>query len=155
MMNRRRHAQPALHRTLPMVVLFLMLVWGATGTASGASGEDPKYARYHGWKVTGFDVVGMPEGMKGDVRKGLAQEGRWRLLGGKQRPPFTSRRLAEDLARVLERNMSGDNAWHVQMDEQGKLSWVSSEQTLYEQPARDAMQRVMNVLMKIGPRDQY
>ncbi|TDG15904.1 phospholipase D family protein [Seongchinamella unica] len=63
--------------------------------------------------------------------------------------------LAEDLARVLERNMSGANAWQVQMDKNGKLSWVNSEQTLYQQPARDGMQRVMNVLMKLGPRDQY
>ncbi|RLQ21817.1 phospholipase D family protein [Seongchinamella sediminis] len=63
--------------------------------------------------------------------------------------------LAEDLARMLERNMSGENAWHVQMDDRGKLSWVNSEQTLDKQPARDGMQRVMNVLMKLGPRDQY
>ena len=63
--------------------------------------------------------------------------------------------LAEDLARVLERNMHGDNAWHVQMDEAGELFWQNSEETVREQPARDGMQRVMNVLMKVGPRDQY
>ena len=63
--------------------------------------------------------------------------------------------LAEDLARVLERNMHGDNAWHVQMDEAGELYWQNSEETVREQPARDGMQRVMNVLMKVGPRDQY
>ena len=63
--------------------------------------------------------------------------------------------LAADLARVLERNMSGDNAWHVQMDDKGKLFWENSEQTVFKQPARDGMQRVMNVLMKVGPREQY
>ncbi|MEP5569421.1 MAG: phospholipase D family protein [Halioglobus sp.] len=63
--------------------------------------------------------------------------------------------LAEDLAKILERNMSGDNAWHVQMDDEGKLSWQSSEETVTKQPARDGMQRVMNVLMKLGPQDQY
>ena len=29
------------------------------------------------------------------------------------------------------------------------------DEVLDEQPARDGMQRVMNVLMKIGPKDQY
>lgn len=63
--------------------------------------------------------------------------------------------LAEELARMIERNMHGDNAWQVQMDSKGKISWVNSEETLTKQPARDGMQRVMNVLMKIGPREQY
>jgi putative cardiolipin synthase len=63
--------------------------------------------------------------------------------------------LAEDLARMLERNMSGANAWNVRMDREGKLTWHSDDEVLDEQPARDGMQRVMNVLMKIGPKDQY
>ncbi len=63
--------------------------------------------------------------------------------------------LAEDLAKVIERNMSGENAWHVQMDENGDLFWESSEETLTKQPARDNTQRIMNVLMKLGPKDQY
>lgn len=63
--------------------------------------------------------------------------------------------LAEDLARILERNMSGANAWHVQMDAEGTLSWTNSDETVTKQPARDGMQRVMNVLMKLGPKDQY
>lgn len=63
--------------------------------------------------------------------------------------------LAEDLARVIERNMSGENAWHVQMDEKGKITWHSDTEVLEKQPARDGMQRVMNVLMKLGPKDQY
>lgn len=63
--------------------------------------------------------------------------------------------LAEDLARVLERNMSGENAWHVQLDDAGELFWENSEERVTRQPARDEMQRVMNVLMKLGPKDQY
>jgi hypothetical protein len=41
------------------------------------------------------------------------------------------------------------------MDEQGKISWRNNEETLTSQPARNGMQRVMNVLMKVGPKDQY
>ncbi len=63
--------------------------------------------------------------------------------------------LAEDLARIIKRNMSGENAWHVQMDDQGAITWQNSEETLTRQPARSGMQRVMNVLMKIGPTEQY
>ena len=63
--------------------------------------------------------------------------------------------LAQDLASIIERDMQGDNAWHVTMDEQGKISWRNNEETLTSQPARNGMQRVMNVLMKIGPKDQY
>ncbi len=63
--------------------------------------------------------------------------------------------LAEDLARVIERNMSGANAWQVRMDEKGKITWHSDAGVLEKQPARDGMQRVMNVLMKLGPREQY
>jgi putative cardiolipin synthase len=63
--------------------------------------------------------------------------------------------LAADLAAIIERNMSGENAWHVQMDENGDLFWENSEERVDKQPARDGMQRVMNVLMKVGPKDQY
>ncbi len=63
--------------------------------------------------------------------------------------------LAEDLARVILRDMSGENAWHVTMDEDGELAWTNSEETVTKQPARDGMQRVMNVIMKVGPKEQY
>jgi putative cardiolipin synthase len=63
--------------------------------------------------------------------------------------------LAEDLAQVILRDMSGANAWHVQVDEEGNLSWTNDSETLSKQPARDGMQRVMNVIMKVGPKDQY
>ena len=37
----------------------------------------------------------------------------------------------------------------------GKLTWHSGDEVLGKQPAREGMQRVMNVLMKVGPKDQY
>lgn len=63
--------------------------------------------------------------------------------------------LAEDLASIIERDMSGANAWHVQMDKDETITWTNDEETLDQQPARNGMQRVMNTLMKIGPKDQY
>lgn len=63
--------------------------------------------------------------------------------------------LAEDLAKIIERDMSRKNAWHVQMDENGDIYWQNDKETLTSQPARNGMQRVMNYLMKLGPRDQF
>ena len=63
--------------------------------------------------------------------------------------------LAEDLARVIERNMQGENAWQVKLNKDGGVFWVNSDETVTRQPARDSMQRVMNTLLKLGPRDQY
>jgi len=63
--------------------------------------------------------------------------------------------LAEEMARIIERDISGENAWHVQLDEKGKLYWQNSDKTVTRQPARSSMQRLMNVLLKLGPKDQY
>ena len=63
--------------------------------------------------------------------------------------------LAEDLARVIERNMEGQNAWQVKLNKKGKPYWVNSDETVTKQPARDGMQRVMNEIFKVGPADQY
>ncbi len=63
--------------------------------------------------------------------------------------------LAEDMRRIILRDSNPDNAWHVQLDEEGDLFWESAAGTLTSQPARDGMQRIMNILMKVGPKDQY
>ncbi|MEP1470515.1 MAG: phospholipase D family protein [Halieaceae bacterium] len=63
--------------------------------------------------------------------------------------------LAEDLAQVIERDMRGENAWAVKINDEGNIYWQNSDETLTRQPARDGMQRVMNTLLKLGPRDQY
>ena len=63
--------------------------------------------------------------------------------------------LAEDLIRIIERDMAGENAWRVQMNEKGEIFWQNNEQTLTSQPARSTSQRIMNTLMKVGPKDQY
>jgi len=63
--------------------------------------------------------------------------------------------LAADMREIMLRDMGPDNAWHVQLDEQGKVFWESSAGVLTSQPARSGLQRVMNVLMKLGPKDQY
>jgi len=63
--------------------------------------------------------------------------------------------LAADLARVMERDMLPENAWQVFLDDEGKPYWVNSDETVYKQPARDGMQRVMDKIFKIFPKEQY
>jgi len=63
--------------------------------------------------------------------------------------------LAEDLARVMDRDMLGVNAWHVLLDDKGAPYWVNSDETVYEQPARDGTQRIMDVIFKVVPKEQY
>jgi len=63
--------------------------------------------------------------------------------------------LAEDLARVMNRDMDPDNAWQVFLDEDGNPYWVNSDRTVDEQPARDGNQRIMDKIFKMFPKDQY
>ena len=67
----------------------------------------------------------------------------------------TSPGLAEALASVMERNMSAENAWQVRLNSEGKPYWVSGSEVLDSQPARSGGQRIMNVIFKIFPKDQY
>jgi putative cardiolipin synthase len=63
--------------------------------------------------------------------------------------------LAEDLAQLILRDMQPENAWQVLMDDDGKLSWVNSEETRDSQPARNAMQNIMNVIFKVVPVEHF
>ena len=62
--------------------------------------------------------------------------------------------LGEDLARIMLRDMQGENAWQVLLDESGKPYWVNSDETVYEQPARSGTQRIMDVIFKVVPKEQ-
>ncbi len=63
--------------------------------------------------------------------------------------------LANALVEVMERDMSPENAWQVLLNDEGKPYWVNSDETLDKQPARDGTQRVMNVIFKMFPKEQY
>jgi len=63
--------------------------------------------------------------------------------------------LGEDMARLMERDMSPVNAWQVLLDENGNLYWVNSEERVNSQPARGSSQRVMDAIFKIFPKDQF
>ena len=66
-----------------------------------------------------------------------------------------SRELGEALARVMERDMSPENSWQVLLDSNGEPYWTSSDEVLKTQPARGGEQRVMNLIFKMFPSEQY
>jgi putative cardiolipin synthase len=116
---------------------------------------------------TVIDVPPVSAEFSGLHSKSAVADGRYVFIGSMNLDPRSGRintemgafvdspALAEDMRRIILRDMAGDNAWHVQLDEDGEVFWESGDEILTKQPARDGMQRVMNLLMKLGPREQY
>ena len=52
------------------------------------------------------------------------------------------------------RDMEGTNAWRLSLDEDGKVLWTNSEETVNKQPSRGFMQNVMNTIFKVVPKEQ-
>jgi putative cardiolipin synthase len=63
--------------------------------------------------------------------------------------------LGAEMTKLAHRNMGLENAWQVKLNEQGKLFWVNSEETVTRQPARNAWQRFMDGFFKIFPKSQF
>lgn len=63
--------------------------------------------------------------------------------------------LASDVRAVMLRDMQAENAWHVTLSADDKLSWTNEQETVSSQPTRGFMQNVMNLIFKIAPRDQF
>jgi len=118
-------------------------------------------------KETVIDVPPVDSEFSGLHSKCAVADGRYVFIGSMNLDPRSAQintemgafvdspELAEDMAAIIRRDMSGANAWRVQLDEKGALYWQDDTEILTRQPARNGMQRVMNVLMKLGPKDQY
>jgi putative cardiolipin synthase len=63
--------------------------------------------------------------------------------------------LGKEMLRLAERDMAPENAWQVKLDEQGKLIWVNSDETVTRQPARNAWQRFLDGFFRILPKSQF
>lgn len=63
--------------------------------------------------------------------------------------------LAADLRDVMLRDMRGENAWQVTLDDQSNLQWTNANETVTAQPKRGFLQSVMNVVFKVVPREQF
>jgi putative cardiolipin synthase len=63
--------------------------------------------------------------------------------------------LADELARLIERDMEPANSWQLRLNDAGKVIWVSDKETLDRQPARNWWQRVQDVFFMLFPKDLY
>jgi|GEM_PF-708658 len=80
---------------------FPVLLWLCLAclVSDAAANSERYWNRYRGWKITSFEVLGLPPEMSTQVTGGLALKGSRRLFGMK-RPEFSTRLLAEDMARI-------------------------------------------------------
>ena len=62
--------------------------------------------------------------------------------------------FGEATAQLMERDMQPDNAWQVLLNDEGEPYWINSDETVTVQPARDTMQRVMDVIFEVVPKEQ-
>jgi putative cardiolipin synthase len=62
--------------------------------------------------------------------------------------------LAEEVARIAERDMEPTNSWQVLLDDNGQLFWESSEGIVTKQPAQSGWQRFQLWLFGIVPKGQ-
>jgi putative cardiolipin synthase len=63
--------------------------------------------------------------------------------------------LGEDLARLIERDMEPENSWQVQLVDGDSLQWVSDDEVLTRQPARNFWQRIEDVFFMMFPKELY
>jgi outer membrane protein assembly factor BamA len=82
---------------LAVFLLFLTSVWTAGPSHAETNRE---WESYKGWQIKSFALEGIPKELEKDLKRGLAQTGKWKLIGGTKRPDFSIRMLAEDLARI-------------------------------------------------------
>jgi putative cardiolipin synthase len=59
--------------------------------------------------------------------------------------------LSAALAQGMERDMSPANSWRLSLGDDGAPRWTSDAGTLTRQPARDTVQRLMNLVFKLFP----
>jgi putative cardiolipin synthase len=63
--------------------------------------------------------------------------------------------FAHQIAAIMEQDMLPKNAWHVTLDEHGRLEWKADGKPLTRQPARSAWQRMQDVFFMLFPRNLY
>ncbi|MCA2977397.1 MAG: phospholipase D family protein [Myxococcaceae bacterium] len=63
--------------------------------------------------------------------------------------------LARELGAAIDRDVRPENAWRIDVDAQGQVSWRAGDQVRFEAPARDESQRTEELLHLLLPADLY
>jgi len=83
-----------------LILLLLLCLMVFISAVPCRADQKTNWVLYNKWEITAFDVAGVPDAWSGELTKGLALSGRWKLFRGQQRPPFSVAVLAEDLERI-------------------------------------------------------
>lgn len=79
----------------------MTLLWGVVVLLPGRlPAETVNWKGYDGWQITSFKLEGVPRGLSDELQRGLALNGKWKLLRGQKRPAFEAKLLAADLTRI-------------------------------------------------------
>ena len=81
-----------------LLVVLCVMVWLLI-LGSARSAADVPGSQFDDWKLNNFTLSGVPSDLSATLEEGLAHSGRRRLVGV-TRPPFSSRRLQDDLRRI-------------------------------------------------------
>lgn len=73
---------------------------GVAAAAEPGAVPPAGWSRFNGWRVTGFEVVGLPGQLSAEAIGGLRLAGSWKLLKGRTRPDFQEGLLRDDLRRL-------------------------------------------------------
>lgn len=63
--------------------------------------------------------------------------------------------LAEDLARLIERDLQPANSWRVEIEPNGAVVWIHDTDKVSMQPARSLWQRVEDLIFMAFPKELY
>jgi putative cardiolipin synthase len=113
--------------------------------------------------IESYSAPPVMPGFLGLHSKALVVDDRWSFIGSPNIDPrslvlntefgffIESPELAARLRALLERDLTPDAAWRVQLDERGRLSWTSSAGTVTRQPALGTKQRFMEFFLNMLP----
>ena len=87
-------------RPVAFALVAMALCAALFGNATARSPLEQEWSPYSGWALTSFELSGVPGGLEGELKAGLAQSGKSRLLRRPALPAFSARVLEEDIARI-------------------------------------------------------
>lgn len=100
MTRRHRHFPSTTLRRRLATLAAVVLCAALCGTAAARSPIEQEWSPYGGWALTSFRLSGVPDGLEGELKDGLALSGKSRLLRSPLLPAFSVRMLEEDIARI-------------------------------------------------------
>lgn len=145
-----------------------MIVDNRVAVLGGRNLGDEHEMRHDGQIQSGIvDTAPVRAGFMGLHSKGMVVDRRRVYIGSMNFDPrsasinsemgvlIDSPALADELARLIERNLQPANSWRVEIDKDDRVVWINDTETVTMQPARSFWQRVEDVIFMAFPKELY